>query len=73
MDMNLDELYEAYLKSIRKAGLKLNRKKTEETKETENRNKHQEEQISKMIDTAETMLKALNLCVKCNVRSRANQ
>ena len=70
MDMTLDELYEAYLKSIRKAGLKLNRKETEETK---NRNKHQEEQISKMIDTAKRMLKALNLCVKCNVRSRANQ
>ena len=70
MDMTLDELYEAHLKSILKADLKLNRKETEET---ENGNKHQKEQISKMIDRAERMLKALNLCVKCNVRSRANQ
>ena len=78
MDMTLDELYEAYLESIlkadlkldRKAGLKLNRKETEET---ENRNKHQKDQISKKIDTAENMLKALNLCVSCNVRSRANK
>ena len=70
MDMTLDELYEAYLKSILKADLKLNRKETEET---ENRNKHQKEQISKKIDTAENMLKALNLCVSCNMRSRANQ
>ena len=70
MDMTLDELYEAYLESIRKASLKLDRKETEET---ENRNKYQNEQISKKIDTAENMLKALNLCESCNMRSRANQ
>ena len=78
MDMTLDELYDAYLESVlkadlkpdRKAGLKLNRKETEET---ENRNKHQKDQISKKIDIAENMLKALNLCVRCNVRSRVNQ
>ena len=70
MDMTLDELYKAYLESILKAGRKLGRK---ETKETENRNEHQNEQISKKIDTAKNMLKALNLCVSCNVRSRANQ
>ena len=55
MDMTLDELYQAYLESIRKAGPKLNRKETEET---ENR----DEQISKKIDTAKNMLKVLNLC-----------
>ena len=66
MDMTLDELYEAYLGFIRKAGPKLNRKETEEA---ENRN----EQISKKIDTAKNMLKVLNLCESCNMRSRANQ
>lgn len=78
MDMTLDELYEAYLesidkadlKSILKADLKLNRKEKEET---ENRNEQQKDQISKKIDIAENMLKALNLCVRCNMRSRANQ
>ena len=70
MDMTLDELYRAYLRSIRKENLKPGHKETEETK---NRNRLQEEQISKNIDRAERMLKALNLCVKCNVRSRANQ
>ena len=70
MDMTLDELYEAYLESIRKAGRKLGRKETEET---ENRNKYQNEQISKKIDTAKNMLKVLNLCESCNTRSRANQ
>ena len=70
MDMTLDELYEAYLKSILNTDLKLNRKEMEKT---ESRNKRHKEQISKNIDTAERMLKALNLCVKCNVRSRANQ
>ena len=67
MDMTLDELYEAHLRSILKADLKLNRE------ETERRNKRHKEQILKNIDTAERLLKALNLCVKCNVRSRANQ
>ena len=66
MDMTLDELYQAYLESIRKAGPKLNRKETEEA---ENR----DEQISKKIDTAKNMLKVLNLCESCNMRSRANQ
>ena len=70
MDMTLDELYQAYLESVCKAGRKLGRKETEEN---ENCDEHQEEQISKKIDTAENMLKVLNLCVSCNVRSRANQ
>ena len=70
MDMTLDELYKAYLKSILKADLKLDRKETEET---ENSNKYQEEQISKKIDTAKNMLKVLNLCESCNMRSRANR
>ena len=70
MDMTLDELYRAYLRSIRKENLKPGHKETEETK---NCNRLQEEQISKNIDRAERMLKALNLCVKCNVRSQANQ
>ena len=70
MDMTLDELYKAYLESIRKADLKLILKETEET---ENRNQHQNEQISKKIDTAKNMLRALNLCESCNMRSRANQ
>ena len=73
MDMTLDELYKAYLRSIRKGNLKPGDKETEETEETKNRNRLQEEQISKNIDRANGMLKALNLCVKCNVRSRANQ
>ena len=78
MDMTLDELYEALLESNRKASLKLDRKillesNRKETEETENRDKHQSEQIMKKIDTAENTLKALNLCVSCNVRSRANQ
>ena len=67
MDMTLDELYKAYLESIRNADLKLI------LKETENRNENQNEQISKKIDTAKNMLKALNLCESCNMRSRANQ
>ena len=67
MDMTLDELYKAYLESIRNADLKLS------LKETENRNENQNEQISKKIDTAKNMLKALNLCESCNMRSRANQ
>ena len=67
MDMTLDELYEAHLRSILKADLKLNRE------ETESRNRRHKEQILKNIDRAERLLKALNLCVKCNVRSRANQ
>ena len=70
MDMTLDELYETYLRSIRKGDLKPGHKETEETK---NRNRLQIEQISKNIDRAKKMLKALNLCVKCNVRSQANQ
>ena len=70
MDMTLDELYEAYLKSILKADLKLSLKETEET---ENSNEDQNEQISKKIDTAKNMLKVLNLCESCNMRSRANQ
>ena len=78
MDMTLDELYEAYLESILKAGRKLGRKilpesNRKETEESENRDKHQKEQISNKIDTAERMLKVLNLCVSCNMRSRANQ
>ena len=63
MDMTLDELYKAFLESIRNADLKLSLKETE----------HQNEQISKKIDTAKNMLKALNLCESCNMRSRANQ
>ena len=63
MDMTLDELYEAYLGSSRKVDLKLSLKETE----------HQNEQISKKIDTAKNMLKVLNLCESCNMRSRANQ
>ena len=70
MDMTLDELYEAYLKSILKADLKLSLKETEET---ENSNEDQNEQISKKIDTAKNMLKVLNLCESCNMRSRANE
>ena len=70
MDMTLDELYKALVESIRNADLKLILKETEET---ENRNQHQNEQISKKIDTAKNMLKALNLCESCNMRSRANQ
>ena len=73
MDMTLDELYRAYLRSIRKGNLKPGDKETEETEETKNCNRLQEEQISKNIDRATEMLKALNLCVKCNVRIRANQ
>ena len=44
MDMTLDELYEAYLGSIRKADLKLNRKEKEET---ENRNEHERPNLEK--------------------------
>ena len=63
MDMTLDELYKAFLESIRNADLKLSLKETE----------HRNEQISKKIDTAKNMLKALDLCENCNMRSRANQ
>ena len=52
MDMTLDELYKAYLRSIRKGNLKPEDKETEETEETKNRNRLQEEQISKNIDRA---------------------
>ena len=67
MDMTLAELYKALVESNRKALalLKSNRKDrlAYHRKETGKQDEHQKEQISKKIDTAENMLKALNLCV----------
>ena len=75
--MTLAELYKALVESNRKALalLKSNRKDSlaYHRKETGKQDEHQKEQISKKIDTAERMLKILNLCVRCNVRSRVNQ